>query len=193
MAILKTKVSYSELLVKLRSFFKDIGKDDRLLNDIGKFTLERIRGFVRSGYSLDGNQKKRLKRLSESYKDMRRGAVKWRTINGKRIPFPEPDERLNEVDVKFFDPEFSNLTFTGQLMNALGYTTNSSERKITVEVEDSSRKGKYEKLSNKEVAKHVADNGRPFLGLDKTGVARINKLVKAFLRKEIIKQRLKKR
>jgi len=193
MGILKTKVSYSQIIAKLESFFKDIGKDPNVLEDIGKFSLERIRATVRSGYSLDGDKKHKLKKLSESYKDVRRGALKFRNINGKTVVMPEADERLKEVDVQFFDPDLSNLTFTGQLMKALGFKTQPSRRSVIVEVEDSSRKGKYEKLTNKEVAKHVSDNGRPFLGLDKTGVARINAIVKAFIRKEIIKQRLRKR
>lgn len=193
MAILKTKVIYDKLLAKLETFFKDLGKDEKMLNEIGTFSLERIRAFVRSGYSLDGDKKKKLKPLSESYKDTRRGAVRWRTINGKRVATAEPDERLREVDVRFFDPDFSNLTFTGQLMESLKYLIRAPKRQVEIEVPDTKRKGKYEKLTNKQVAKHVADNGRPFLGLDKTGVARVNAIVKSFIRKEIIKQRLRKR
>jgi hypothetical protein len=197
MPILKTKVNYQSLLAKLEAFFKDIGKDEKLLKDIGIFSLERVRAMVRSGYSLDGNNKSRLKKLSNSYKEMRMGIVRFRTV-GKGagryvVATQEPDEKLKEVDTKFFDPTFSNLTFTGQLMKSLSYFITASKRQITVFVADTKRVGKYETLSNKDVAKHVSDNGRPFLGLDKTGVARIKAIVKKSIRDEILKQRLKKR
>ena len=191
------KVDFKKLVAKLNSFFKDLGKDEKLLEDIGMFSLERIRAMVRSGFSLADGKKKKLKRLSQSYIDMRMGIARYRTI-GKgqdRIVYrtEEPDERLNEVDVEFFDPGLSNLTFTGQLMRALSFFKTKEKRQITVEVNDTKRKGKYEKLTNAQVAKHVADNGRPFLGLDQTGVARVKRMVQSFIRKEIIKQRLRKR
>jgi hypothetical protein len=180
----------NEVIAKITKFFKDDVVTRGVLDEAGKLVTERIRATTRSGKSLkDG---KKLKRLSESYKEMRRGAVKFRTINGQKVPFAEPDERLNEVDTQFFDPDFSNLTFTGQMLRALKYVINVSERTVTVTVDENKRSGKYEKLTNAQVAKHVADNGRPFLGLDKTGVARVTALIKASIRKNLIKRGLKK-
>lgn len=174
-----------------------MGEKPELLNQIGIFARDRIRSTVRSGYSLDGDKKKKLKKLSESYKDMRRGAVKFRTLgrgaSRQVIASQEFDEKLNEVDVTYFQPDLSNLTFTGQLMKALTYLIEPRNKLVEIFINDDKRVGKYEKLTNSQVATHVSNNGRPFLGLDKTGVARIKAIVKKSIRDEIIKQRLRKR
>lgn len=176
----------------LEDFFKDKIATKEVLEEVGVFARERIQAFTRSGKSIAGERPTRLKRLSESYKDMRRGAVKFRTINGEVVPFPEPDERLQEVDTQFFDPNFSNLTFTGQMLNALRSVVDVTKRQVSIFVNDDRRKGKYEKLTNAEVAKHVADQGRPFLGLDQSGVKRVKQLLIENVRRQIIKSGLKK-
>jgi len=168
---------------------KDVATN-KLLTDVGEFIVERVRATTRSGKSLSTGKK--LKRLSKSYIEMRQGIVKFRTINGRRVPFQEPDERLKEVDTQFFSPDYSNLTFTGQMLRALRYITNSTAAMVVVDVKDSSRRGKYEKLTNDVVAQYVADNGRPFVALDKTGVARVKAIIKDGIRKSFKRAGLKK-
>jgi len=77
-------------------FTKDIFSK-KLIKEIGEFSENRVKSFTRAGFSIAGDKKKKLKKLSSSYKDMRRGAVKFRTINGIVVPFQEPDERLKKL------------------------------------------------------------------------------------------------
>lgn len=181
----------NEVMASLKDLFENKIADTKILTDAATFTLERIRSFTRSGKSLVTGSK--LKPLSESYKDVRRGANKWRTLpDGRKILINEPDEKLKEVDVNFFDPEYSNLTYTGQLMESLDVKINYQEKSYVIAPNDKKRRGKYEKLTNKQVAEYVADNGRPFLGIDAKGVDRIKKLIVNNIRKQLIRKGLKK-
>ena len=171
----------------------DITKAKTLL-EIGVFVRDRIKSFTRTGKSIASGSPAKLKELRESYKAMRRGEVKFRkTKDGRLIVSKTPDEKLAEVDVTFFSPGRSNLTFSGQMLEAVKHKVNVKNRTVNIEVDDSSRSGKYETLTNKEVAQHVAANGRPFLGLDKVGIDRVKKIILASIRKELFKSRLKKR
>jgi len=143
---------------------------EQFLKDQATFIVERIRSFTRSGKSLAlSNKPKKLKRLSDSYIAVREGAVKFRTINGRKVPFAEPDERLKQVDPEFFEPRLSNLTFTGQLMRSI--TSAVKNRVISVFVDGKRDDG----LTNDEVARYVSAQGRPFLGLDDQGLKRIKR------------------
>lgn len=177
----------------VRRFFFDEVYDQKVIDQISVDVVSRIRSFTRSGKSIDGPKPRPLKPLSETYKDVRRGATKWRTINGKRILFEGPDEKLNEVDQEFFSPEKSNLTFTGQMLKAVRAVVKAVGKKveITIDVADTRRVGKYEKLTNKKVAEYVADNGRPFLGLDDKGVDRVRRLLLTNIRKSLVRLGLK--
>lgn len=178
----------------LKRFFIDEVYDQKTLDEISTFVIERIRAFTRSGKSIAGPKPRRLKPLSESYKDVRRGATKWRTMpDGRRVMFEGPDEKLKEVDSEFFSPEKSNLTFSGQMLRALKATTKKLKRVVSIEVsvDDTRRTGKYEKLTNAEVAEYVAQNGRPFLGLDDKGVERVRRVLLNSLRKSLVKLGLK--
>lgn len=188
----KVKITgVDKVILSLKDLFENKVADTKLLLDIADFAKSRIQSFTRSGKSLVTES--RLKPLSNSYKDMRRGAVKYRTLpDGRVIVLPEPDERLKEVDTRFFDPDYSNLTFTGQLMNAITATVKFKDRIIEIFVNDKKRTGKYEKLTNAEVAEHVKANGRPFLGLDDKGIDRIKKLVINNIRKQILRKGLRK-
>lgn len=176
----------------LNEFLNDKIVTKSVMDEIARFITERVRSFTRSGKSIADRSPKRLKRLSESYKDMRRGAVKYRTINGRVVVFPEPDEKLNEVDPTFFDPDYSNLTFSGQMLSAIKYSIDLAKRTARIFVDDTKRKGKYEKLTNAQVADYVADQGRPFMGLDDNGIKRVRQMVIENVRKQIIKSGLKK-
>jgi hypothetical protein len=77
------------------------------------------------------------------------------------------------------------------MLNALQSEISVDQSKIVVSVKDSARNDS--KITNKEVAKYVASNGRPFLGLDQIGLARVSKIIKATIRENLIKSRLKKR
>jgi hypothetical protein len=145
-----------------------------------EFIVERIKAFTRSGKTLAKSKKpERLKRLSSSYIAVREGAVKFRTINGKKVPFPEPDERLQDVDPEFFEPRLSNLTFTGQLLRSI--TSSVKNGAISIFVTGTRRDG----LTNEKVAGYVSEQGRPFIGLDERGIKRIKRNAITEIRKFI--------
>lgn len=173
---------------KIKTLIKNDIATQKTLDDIGKMVVERIRAYARSGSTMHSGKKSRLKKLSKSYIEMRQGALKFRKINGVSVPLAEPDERLEEVDPEFFEPSKSQLTFTGQMLRGLTFLSRKTE--VDIFVNEEKRSGKYEKLTNAEVAAHVAKNGRPFLGLDKQGVARVKKILLDNLRKAIVKKRL---
>ena len=188
-----------KVILSLKDLFENKVADTKLLLDIADFARSRIQSFTRSGKSLVTNS--RLKSLSESYKDMRRGAVKYRTLkDGRVIVLPEPDERLKEVDTKFFDPDYSNLTFTGQLLNAIESRIKFADRVVEIFVNDETRTSAYKSksgrspkpLTNYDVKELVEKAGRPFLGLDDKGIDRIKKLVLNNIRKQILRKGLKK-
>lgn len=153
----------------LANLFRNDIFDQTFLQKQADFVVERIRAFTRGGRSIAGQKPVKLKPLSQSYIQVREGAVKFRTINGKKVPFPEPDERLNKVDPEFFEPRLSNLTFTGQMLRSLNARVQGT--KMIVETTGSRDDGK----TNSEVAGYVAQQGRPFIGLDQTGIARIRR------------------
>lgn len=173
MAIVKGLDAVIRNITKL---LDDEAKSKKTLMEISDFVIGRIQGFARSGFSLVGGKKKKFKKLSKSYIAMRQGAVKFRTLpNGVVVGFQEPDERLKEVDSEFFTPDLSQVTFTGQMLRAIKGVI--SGNKLTISVDSSRRSGKYETLDNAQVAKHVADNGRAFMGLDKLGFARVKSII----------------
>lgn len=84
-----------------------------------------------------------------------------------------------------FSPQKSNLTLTGQLLASLKGSPNVRLQRIQL----SPTGGRTDGLTNIEVAGHVADNGRPFLGLDDKGRARMVQIVLRDLRRTLRKRR----
>jgi hypothetical protein len=163
-----------------------------MFEQIADFMVKRIQAITRTGYSIADKSKVKLKQLSKSYVEMRKGKVRFRKSKaGHTYATATRDEKLDNVDPNFFRPTKSNLTFTGQMLDDVRYDVYPDQSKIVISVDDSNRFD--EKLTNKQVAKHVAANGRPFLGLDQAGLARVSKIIKATIRENLIKSRLKKR
>lgn len=106
-----------------------------------------------------------LKELSDSYISQRRGELTFYTNEaGKKIPYtPSKKPKLH----KDTSPEKSNLTATGQMLDAL--VAKSTANKAIVAVNDKKRKkelyGNKSTLTNNEVRRYVEDNGREFLKL----------------------------
>lgn len=169
----------------IRRTFDDSVFKKSFLEDQAKFLVERIRATVRGGSSFAGGKKKELKKLSDSYIAMREGAVKFRTINGRVVPFAEPDERIRDVDSSFFEPSLSNLTFTGQMLKAIIFKIVG--REIQIEVDSSGRSGSD--LTNKEVSEYVAKQGRPFLAVDDKARKRVRREALKEIRKRLRSKR----
>lgn len=183
-----------ELEDKVRATFDKSIKSSSNLDRLAKLAKDRIYQTVKTGSSMSGGVKAKLKELSDGYKKYRR---KYQTI------YKTGD---------YFSPTRSNLTFTGQMLDALTYkivaskgafeiyvsaTVRTATNKVNALKVAKSLMGKKsvrrrakralqdrsgvrdERLTNAEVAQKVADNGRPFLGLDERSKER--------LRSEIIK------
>lgn len=132
------------------------------------FWIKRVQAFTRTGKSLFENGAK-LAPLSESY-------VKFR-------------KRFKGKTGEFFKPNKSNLTFTGQLIKSLKGSANVRKQSVSVFPTGQRSDGK----SNKEVAQNVADNGRPFLGLDDKGVQRMTQIAIRDIRRNIKRGRRNKK
>lgn len=130
------------------------------------FWVKRIQGFTRSGKSLFNNGEP-LKPLSSRYIAFR--------------------QRYTGPVSQFFRPKKSNLTFTGQLLDSLKGSANVKRQTISVFPTGTRSDGK----TNKEVAENVADNGRPFLGLDDKGRERLIQIAIRDLRRTLKRRRKK--
>jgi hypothetical protein len=167
------KSNLKELSQKLTGISKDV----KILADVGDFMVKRIQGFTRLGYSLHGNpddpKSKPLKPLSPKYLKYRhrlsKGIVKHRKTTIKPI-----------LDSNF-RPNRSQLTVTGQLLKSLSYTASPQQKSVKVFVSSSRR---TDGENNRDVARDVISNGRPFIGLDKKGLETIKiRYIKALKRR----------
>jgi len=136
----------------------------RALIQIEDFWLKRIVSFTRSGRSLP-LEGARFKPLSQRYKEFR---AKYTGNRGK-----------------LFKPSKSNLTFTGQMLESLKGRSNVRKQTVTIRATGTRDDGQ----SNEEVAEYVAEQGRPFLGLDLKGVKRIENIVRRDIRRQWQKRR----
>lgn len=141
--------------------------------------MVRLRTRLGSGVEKEGANKRPLKRLSDSYKQVRRGKIAFFTRGGKVIPYtPDRPPSLHSHTT----PSKSNLTFTGQMLDSLDVT--SARRGEVTVGPTGSRKGG---LTNKEVAGYVSKE-RPFNNLSKVEQKRMSEIIADILRKLIGKE-----
>jgi hypothetical protein len=103
------------------------------------------------------------------------------------------------VDPKFFSPNRSNLTLTGQYLESIEVTNiNAGRGEITIEPTGDRKKGgpqwiesKKKPPSNKKLAGYLAKMGRSIFGLDETGRKVLLNKVKRKVR-DSIKKNLRK-
>ncbi len=148
---------------------------------IARTTVKRIKRVTRAGVSpVTG---KRFKRLKAS-------TIKTRTRLAK----------LNKTH-KSFGESKSNLTFTGQLVNALvfakfirssftelNFFVNPTTRKKLRTGKKSRKGGKRSKpIDNARLGDIQAEGGRPFVGLDSKGFSMVTKIFKSHLLRELRK------
>lgn len=168
------RINLRELEKKLKKIEEEFGKGN-LARDTGDFVAERIKRRTRLGRGLKGS----LKPLSQSYKDTRRGKVAFFTHPaGVVVPYkPDSRPRLSPNT----SPGKSNLTFTGQMLDAIKVIS-VSIGKVTVGF-DPRRSGD---LTNKKVAEFVSKD-RPFFGLTREEEAGLKKFISDALRKIVRK------
>jgi phage gpG-like protein len=125
-------------------------KTDAIMEAVGNETVRQIFARTKKGYGSSGGRKVKLAALSESYKKFRK----------KKPP-----------SGSFATPPKSNLTYTGQMLDAVKYEKNGDQ--YAVIVDDNTRQDG--KRTNAEVARAVSNlntrtgaPARPFMGLDAT-------------------------
>lgn len=153
-----------------------------ILEAVGKFSRDRIYAITKLGFSMSGNSKKKLAPLADWYKGYRK-RYQEKTQTGAS-----------------FSPNKSNLTLSGQMLDALTYKIDQARKTVQVFVQDSGRKPnpyplrgrKNDSRSNAQVAKEVAQKGRPFIGLDQDAVKRIKNDIVSELRRALRREGLRK-
>lgn len=173
-------------------------KDPTLLRSLSDFLRTRIYQYTKRGYSLGslktttrrGNigDPRKLKPLSESYIEYRKGLRKsGKTKSTKLLRKAGLKKFANNLEMRkfgeFFSPARSNLTLTGQMLDALKADIDQNSGQAIVYVDDTSRKDSD--LTNKQVAEKVAQDGRPFMGIDRVGRDRIRRTAQAFVRRKL--------
>lgn len=173
-----SKTAASNVLKK----FNKVKSDERLNKEIGQFVVKRIRAEARRRKPL--NNKRRFKDLSQL------------TIeNRKRL------EKFNRTD-RNYSAEKSNLTFTGQLLDAITYRYLNNF--LVIEVEDNKRKpyrtgpnSREKKVrTNREVQQFLLEISKDFAIFTTKGIKSENKIIKRirsivlrFLRRELKRSR----
>lgn len=159
------------VIKSIKRVFDTTVESQKLLNDIGEFTAERIRQQTRIGKDLSDDSKQKSLKPST-------------ILNRQRFAKFPPIAGLSA----FFRPRKSNLTLSGQLLDAVGYEVNKATGSVEVLVENTGRtkyRSSDKPLTNQQLQEFLEQQGRTFLGLDPAGEARIQRLVLDELRRNI--------
>jgi len=170
-------------------------KSYAVLSQIATFMRERIYQNTKRGYYA-GVRKNlaKLKPLSPFYIKYRESLLKDQikagtNPNAKRLPKSVAKSYRKFVRKQalkkfgpFFSPKKSNLTFTGQMLEALD---SKVDRDVAVVFVQSSSRDDDSGLTNAQVAEKVIREGRPFLRLDDKGVDRIRRAIISNLRRSL--------
>lgn len=165
----KVKFNTSKLVKELRNVVGDASRNDKFLKEAGDFITTRIKGFARKGRPLNDTR---------SFPPLFRDTIEAR----KRIA--ESTLRTHPA----FRPSKSNLTVTGQLIDAVSFRRIRA-RRFEIFIAPSERDGGDEP-NNQKLAGYLEKIG--FTIFDKEGIEsdgkiprRFKKLLLRFLRKEL--------
>jgi hypothetical protein len=179
---------------KLLRALGDVGKDDWLKSDLGKFTRDVVYKRVKSGKGVNSDKTPFLITKSVSLKPLSKSYRRYRQTGIVEFVAKKWYGRIYEkVNVKFHTgvpalgpfgrPGKSNLTFSGQMLQSMSWDVTKSGFIVLIP-ETRRREGK---LTNAQLARYLAKKGRPFMNLT-SGESRI---VKSRMKKQI-QQKLKK-
>lgn len=186
---------------RIQSRFEFVINDKKMLKEIGQFSADRLRYFMRVGRSIVSG--KPFAPYSKSYMLTRTGVAKFRTVkHGDKkwvVPFDGPDEILMYVDKQFYNPTSrkARLTLTGQMAKSIG-TIAIGNGRVQVGPRGKRKNPRHIKdtkinKSNAELAK-IHNEGlnpkipkREFLGMDDKGIKRIKNIVLKTLRRALLK------
>lgn len=180
MASERLKLIKARLQVKLRAAQR------KAAQELAKAIPEVIK--IRTRLEEQDRNNKNLKPLSQSYKDFRAGKVAFFTKGSgpdrRVVPYKPSSAPDLHPDTS---PETSNLTATGQMLDAIA--GKSSGTKVTVEVKNNRRRrelnGSRSKLTNKEVQRYVEADGREFLELSQVERKEAEQLVVDIIKEEL--------
>ena len=164
---------------------QEIYKDKRFLNNLARETAEQIkkRTQLSKGVSKSGKSE-RLKPLSELYKLQRQGRAKvWKDKDGNVIvargKFEKPKLDKNTT------PGRSNLTATGQLLNALRGVY--KRRSIIIDFRKETRgpdfRGVKGKATNSDIVGYQEGQGRRFFDLSNSELNGLRRKIANRIRK----------
>lgn len=174
---MSAKVKNLDRVFRKLSSVLDVANRKDVLTNLGQFASDRIVNTTKSGKSLVTDSKiLGLKNLTIKIR-------KWWKEKGKPVG-------------RLFSPRRSNLTMTGQMLDAVQFKVIEAEKKVNIFVAPTSRpiegptlRGQRpERLTNEQVARKVAKDGRPFMGMDDLGKRRMIEQVRRTVREEIKKQ-----
>jgi hypothetical protein len=145
-------IGFDKLKASLKNKLKRLENKKALLEDIGETALKNMKASVRLGKNPTTGQK--YPPLKDSTIDQR-----------------EYLEDFNPTS-SFYRSQKSNNHFTGQLADSLGIEV--TQNNVEIGVQDDSRnpykgpKGTFKDTpTNSEIAEHLADGGRPVIGINK--------------------------
>lgn len=147
----KTNFDIKKITQAIEKQFKDHFGSKEFKTYVGEFAVDTIYKRTKSGKSLDRAENGKpnpIKPLSESYKKFRKKNEKY-------------------LVGEYATPKKSNLTFTGQMLDALKYKL--QENKIIVYINSTRRKptipGRSEKVGTNNAVAELVSEKRPFLGI----------------------------
>lgn len=136
------------------------------MKKIAVLLAARVKRRSQLGFSVAANlqRQKRFKALSPTYKKFRQGKIAFFRKGGVVVPFvPKEKPPLSSKT----SPGKSNLTLTGQLLESI--IGRSPRRGVAVVRTSGNRKNvgfiRTGRMGNKQLAKIVTEQGRPFLAI----------------------------
>lgn len=159
---------------RIQREFKRIKTDPRLLREIGQVCVENIVGYARAGRT-PGTTKK-----SGSFPYL---SIEWLLKRDYLLKHNTPSE--------FFLGSFkSNLTFTGKLLESVGFKVDAPNGLVKVDVDGNHHgyktgSGRGDSVPNKTIVEGLEKRGFVFLVVSDQLRKRVNVLTKRFIRKLI--------
>lgn len=175
------KVSVKTKLDKFTATLQKSIRTPSMLKEVAVFLRTRIYQYTKRGQSLVLQAK--MPALSQGYIEFRKRLASGEGTKGSKKNRGTKSKKAPKKFGDFFSPSRSNLTLSGQMLDALESEVDQGKGQVSVFVDDTPRDDSD--LNNAEVAKKVSQDGRPFLGLDRVGRDRIRRMVIAQLRRSL--------
>jgi len=158
-------------------------KNKSLYNDLSVFMQNRIYQNTKRGYY--GGIRKNLskfKPLSDGYIKSRQSALRG-TAKATKLTGSTARKAALKKFGDFFSPKRSNLTYSGEMLDALDSKVSTNKQTVGVFVKDTGRSDDSG-LTNREVAKKV-NEARPFPTIDTKGINTMVRLIIASMRRSL--------